>query len=359
MSIRTKLMTMALALTASVAMAAEPALIIPAAGSGAGASGSSWRSELTLHNAGIHPVEVTLSFFADGAVHERQIIVDGRHSVSFSDVVTSEFGIVESFGALGISGDPVGLAKLVVSSRVVNVSPAGEYGQAIPAYPSREASRPGELAVITGPRSAADHRFNFGIFALEPAEIEWSLLRADGSVAALRSLSYSENSWRQYNSGVETLFGVTPEGNDTIHARIVSGRAFLYGSIVNAATGDPSFVPAARTRDNLAPIVLGIDRTLNGVIDYPDVNQDGVIDSTIEVATSRFPTFFRIIAVDPEGDPISFTIIGGSSDVRLIDDAGTIQWMPGADVKGTSGQLVVRVTDGMDWNDVIIPVQFR
>jgi hypothetical protein len=47
------------------------------------------------------------------------------------------------------------------------------------------------------------------------------------------------------------------------------------------------------------------------------------------------------------------------SDAQFIDEVGTVQWVPGANLKGTSGSLTVRVSDGTDESDLIIPVVFQ
>ena len=86
---------------------------------------------------------------------------------------------------------------------------------------------------------------------------------------------------------------------------------------------------------------------------------NGVLDEPITVATASFPNYFRIIATDPEGQDLTFSLVNAPADASLVDDIGTVQWLPAGNLKGTSGSLTVRVSDGTDNSDLIIPVLFQ
>lgn len=348
----------AAALISSAAFAAEPHFVIPAVASTEGAAGSRWSSELTLHNAGTTPLTVALEYHAgDGVTREQQVTIASRSTVSYRDVVLESFNAPSSVGALEIeviNGEP---RKLAVTSRTVNTTAAGELGQDVPAFRFEEAMAAGDTAVITGPRVATGYRFNAGFYTVEPTTVAWSLLRKDGTTAATRSESYAAGRQVQYNAIVSSFFEVAPEAGDVVHAKLTSGRAFFYGSIVAEATGDPTFVHAGRTRENLIVTVAGIDLDENGTIDIRDANGDLRIDDAVEVITARFPNYFQIVATDPEGDPLTFELIGASSDVKLLEN-GIIQWVAGSEMAGKTTTLTVRVSDGTDSVDVIIPVRF-
>ena len=66
-----------------------------------------------------------------------------------------------------------------------------------------------------------------------------------------------------------------------------------------------------------------------------------------------------MIAIDPEGQELTYSLVNASTDVQLIDEMGTIQWVPSSSLRGTSGSLTVRVSDGTDDSDLIIPVIFN
>lgn len=350
------IVTAALLLTSSLAVAGE--LAIPASGTGEGADHSQWQTELTLHNAGAEALPLTLSYYdATGKAGEFEISINPKSTLSIADVVKNRFGKESSTGAIVIAADDVPLRKLGVTSRTFNAGPNGEFGQDIPALPLSAALVSGDTGVLPAQSSAAAARFNFGAFALDATTIEWQLVRKDGTVAATESKSYAAGVQVQYNNGVINLFGSTAQDNDVVYAR-VQGRALVYGSIITQQTGDPTYVPPSRVRENLPVEFIGVDLHEDGTIDVMDADHDGILDRSITVYTERFPNYFRIVAADPEGQPITLSIVDQADDVRFIDNKGTIMWYPMADRTGTTGTLKVRASDGIDTTDLVITANF-
>ncbi len=356
-----KSITIAAAITFTAAFASGATIdrVIPAVGSGPGASSSVWQSDVTLHNVSIKPIHVVMTLHtANGAVRSESADLAPRSTVNLDDVVFKTFGVAAGTGAITIDVDDALHGKLVVTSLTINRSPLGDYGQDVPALDNTSALRGGDLGVLPGPSSAIDSRFNFGLFAAEEATIEWRLLRSDGTVAATTERSYDGGVHVQYNRGVESLFEADPSDSDVVHANVKSGVVWIYGSIVNQMTGDPSYVPGSRSRDNFAPELLGLDLDRDGTVDLFDADRDGVLDTTIDVATANFPSFFRIVAADPEGDAVSFEILT-ETGATLVDEQGTVLFSPSGSFKGTVGALVVRASDGRDHTDFTIPVRYR
>ncbi len=332
--------------------------VIPAAGTGAGAAGSLWKSEVTLHNGGNEPLAATLAYHDGTSATPFTVTLAPDATESIDDIVANRFGRSSSTGAITADVSDLAAGKLAITSRTYTVSAQGEFGQDVPAIPVSEALESGDHGVIPGPSRIAARRFNFGIFAVNASDIEWQLVRKDGSLAATVSRSYPANSHAQYSRGVETLFAKTSQDNDTVRAVVQSGRVVVYGSIIHNATNDPTYVPFSRTRPNLLARVTGVDLDENGSIDVTDANGDGVLDQTIEIVTGGFPNYFRILAGDPEGAALTFTLIDAPRDVRLIEPEGTVQWFPGADLRGTTANLKVSVSDGIDSRVLIIGVRF-
>src|SRR5262249_61805370 len=119
-------------------------------------------------------------------------------------------------------------------------------GQDVPAVKISDAATAGDTIVLQAPSSATDARFNFGIYAATAATVRWELVRADGSLAASLDQSLGAGTQQQFNSGIVTLLGSTAQDNDTVQALVTSGNAIAYGSAVNNASGDPTFVPGIR-----------------------------------------------------------------------------------------------------------------
>jgi len=360
MNFRTTLIAASIALTAGFASADSFDYVIPASGTGPGANGSQWQSEITIHNAGQELLLLKLSYHdTTGALRSIDLPMPGRSTKSLPDTVKNDFGQTQSTGAIVIDTDDALRGKLSITSRTFNLSPAGEFGQDIPALTAAQSVAFGDTGILNGPSNAAANRFNFGIFAETETTIEWRLLRRDGAIAKSIVKTYKAATQTQHSAGVATLFGETPRDNDVVHAKVRSGHAWIYGSVINNQTGDPTYIPAGRTRENLLPEVLGVDINHDGVVDYRDANQDGVLDQALEIATANFPSVFRVVANDPEKSDLTFTILGGDSTARLYDGVGTIIWSPSVGLKGASGKMVVRISDGIDTVDFTIPVNFR
>jgi hypothetical protein len=359
MSFRNIIITAAIALFAAFAMADEFDYVIPAAGTGPGANGSQWQSEITVHNAGQEQLVVHLSYYSlDGLQRSFDLPIQGRATVTLPDVVKNDFGQTQSTGAIVLDTDDVLRGKLSISSRTFNLSPTGEFGQDIPALTATQSIAFGDTGILNGPANAAANRFNFGIFPSEATTVEWTLLRKDGTVAATVVKSYKAGYHAQYNAGVQTLFNVTPADNDVVDAQVRSGHAWIYGSIVNNASGDPTYVPGARTRENLAPEVLGISFG-SGKVDIRDANQDNVLDQYIDIPTASFPTHMMLIAKDPEGKDLTFTLVTPDPTAHVDSMGGGITWSPDISSKGTVGKLIVRVSDGIDSVDFTINANIR
>lgn len=350
-------MIIATTIAAALPLAASAAsLIIPAAGAGPGANGSLWKSEVTIANLSASPATLSLVFHdRNGIAATAPLAVPAHSTTSIDDIVATTFGKSSATGAIEISGDT---SKLVVSSRTYNESSSGRFGQDIPAIDPAPIADATE-AVLLGPSSATEQRFNFGVYAVSNATIEWQLVRADGTTAARVTQSYAAGQQIQYNGGINSLFGETAKDNDSVHATFTSGQALVYGSAVENASGDPSYVPGVIALPESTIDFLGVDDDENGSVDFTDANHDNVLDTPLDLTTSLFPNFFRIVAASAGGEKVHYELIGATDDVTLIDDNGTVEWAPGSNWKGASTTLKVRATAGSETTILSIPVKFR
>ncbi|MEO8034774.1 MAG: hypothetical protein ABI837_10105, partial [Acidobacteriota bacterium] len=97
----------------------------------------------------------------------------------------------------------------------------------------------------------------------------------------------------------------------------------------------------------------------NGTVDIADANHDGVLDHALDVFTSLYPNFFRVVATGDNGQTVTYELVDAPRDAQLIDALGTIEFAPGGDVKGQSGELRVRVTSNGRSSVFTIPINFR
>jgi hypothetical protein len=334
--------------------------VVPAAGNADGVNASRWQSELTLHNAGPQALSVTVKYVFDKvSFGNAEITIPARGTKSVDDVVDTLFHMPGTVGALVIEVADRDAIRLAIASHTYNVSAEGEFGQDIPAVNVINAANAGDVNVLAAPSSVSDYRFNFGVFATTDANVRWEVLRADGTLAGSKEVSYKANQHAQYNAGIQNLIGVEPQDDDTLHAVVTSGRAIFYGSAINALTSDPTFVPPVRTRDEIRINFLGIDIDENGTIDIADADHDGVLDAPLEVTTSMFPSIFRVVAEGEFGEAVTLQIVDAPVGGAFLSASDTVQLGAPGDLKGTSGALHVRATAEGGSSVLTIPLRYR
>ncbi len=353
-------------LIAAAALAALPlsasaaTIIIPAAGTGAGANSSHWQSELTMHNAGPRVATITISFHRGTDVFTSgPVPVGPGQTQSIADIVKTKFNVDNATGALVIEMSDRDARSLALTSRTFNTSAEGEFGQDIPSVDATNALRAGDIAALPGPSSLEGNRFNFGVYVTEAATIEWEVVRGNGTSAATKSVTYAAGSHAQYNSGVQNLLGVAPQALDTVHAHVTSGRAIFYGSIINA-TGDPTFVPGNRVREDILINFTGVDLDENGSIDIADQNGDGVLDAPVHIFKSIFPNYFQVVAKGEFDETVTLEVVSAPVFVKLLDANGTLVVIStGGDTAANTGEIVLKATSEGSTQLIRIPVLFR
>ena len=332
-------------------------LIVPAAGTGPGASGSQWSSELVIHNASSSAASIDLVYHdANGATKPKSFVVGPHTTVTSPDVVRNVFGLASGTGAIEIDVDDAAASHLAITSSTLNTSSNGVFGQDIPAVNVTDAAGLGDLSVITGPSFALDFRFNFGAYAVTDATISWQLIRSNGAVAAAKDVDYKAGTQFQYNNGIVTLLGSTAADGDVIYATVTKGKAIVYGSSINNLSGDPTFVPGIRIRAD-AHVAFGVDVNEDGSIDIKDANNDGVLDSPVDLFTFGFPNYFRVVF--PGQSNVKVELAEPAPDVLLLDDKGTVEWAPPVGQRGTTQALRLKVTVNGITDVITIPARVK
>jgi len=346
-------------ITAILPLAASATtLIVPASGTGPGANDSHWQTELTLHNTSASAVAATLTFHdAVGASNSSVVNVGPRATITIADIVASRFGRESGTGAIEVTFSNTFAQKLIVSSRTFNKSAEGEFGQDIPAVDAETAPATGNVVVLSGPATASASHFNFGLYAIDASSVQWELVRADGTVATTKDVSYAAGSQIQYNFGVSGFLGADSRDNDTVHAVVTSGHALPYGSIINDLSGDPTYVPGIVAKADLRINFAGVDFGDNGKISVADADHDGVLDHSIDVQTGTWPIAFRVVVTS--ATPATFELLNAPADLRFYDTHGGLVWTPGAGSAGTTLNLKIRVTADGSTDIITIPVNIR
>ncbi|HSN69096.1 MAG TPA: hypothetical protein VLV48_07615 [Thermoanaerobaculia bacterium] len=341
-------------------LAVDADFIVPVTGTVPGAGGSAWQGEMSLHNAGTERLTVHFTLYGtEGFVEVMNVSIPARTTFSYQNVMSDLFHLANGTGAMALNVDDAALGTFAVSTRVVNHTATGQFGQDIPAIPATDTLRTGSTGVVVGPADPVGYRFNFGIFTVDASTIEWRLLRADGAIAKTVTKEYAAGRHFQYNQGIATLFGTEAQANDTVHARVLGGNAVVYGSVVANSTGDPTFIPGVEVIENFTVSLLGIDVDENGSVDIPDADNDGTLDTPLVLYSGFFPNYFRIVTRPGDGATVTLSILEAPGQIEVIDALGTIIMYPGSQYRGTSSKIVVRATDGFGTADFVIPVIVR
>src|SRR5438874_6998564 len=98
---------MILAAIALLPIAAGAAtFVVPAAGTGGGANGSQWQTELTLHSNSSATMTVALTFHdRNGASNSVPVALAPRSTMAIGDIVKTRFGRDAATGAIEIVVD--------------------------------------------------------------------------------------------------------------------------------------------------------------------------------------------------------------------------------------------------------------
>jgi hypothetical protein len=208
-------------------------------GSGAGVHGAYFRTQLQLHNHSDATATGELIWYPLGGGTAR------RAGYSLQPHETSDAaGAFEGtgFGTIDIAPltgpVPFGVIRVFNSA-----GPNGAPGFVAEAADVADAIRAGGRGLLVAPPTLSELRYNVGMRALSRgASLTFQLRRAGGDVVAVASRMLMPNTLVQLRA--EDLFGAPLQDNDMIEVRVDEGEAIVYGSAVENASGDPSFILA-------------------------------------------------------------------------------------------------------------------
>ncbi len=282
--------------------------IIAVAGHLNGANGTRFVSDVKLFNRAGRAASVMLIYTPSGTNGNTtfaavRAVIDPGRVVSFDDVVANELQSVGA-GQLEIQGD---VAQLVITSRTYTKSPAGTYGQAIPALPVSAAVSP---AVINFAEVDADYRTNFGFADAggTGGKVHVSISRADDGTI----VEASDFTIEPFSHSQVSLTGVS--GDFVITMTPLAGAKILaYASVVDNRTGDPIYVPAVT---NTLPAHQAIAPAVNA----PGAN--GTLWRT-DVRTTAPQTILRFQSDEkPAGTAVVRDVLG--SLFRVTNTSGVL-----------------------------------
>lgn len=307
--------------------------LISAAAQTNGIGGTSWRTELSLFNAGLEGATVTMRFLPTMA--EKTVYLAPRQSVTYANMLLDAFDLTAGAGAVTIDAEsPGSSAQLRVTSRTFTGGGNGTYGQSVPDVQSAQLGR---TLYITAIKSSTDFRTNVGLVnraeAALPATL--TLYGRDGGTIGTKDVTLPAGSFQQ-----SALWALFPAVNGVPHdvltlkiATTTSDAVSAYASVLDNKTQDPIYIQALAAPQNNALTIPVVGRTpgANGTFWRSDV------------------TFFN-----PSTESVAVTLRYGDAERALTIDGRKTEVL--ADVLSTFGQTSGAGALFVTWNGANAPV---
>jgi len=216
--------------------------VIPVAGAAPGVNGASFKTDVFLMNprntasAGrlvYHPEQVS----AAPTDPFLSFSIEPSRSLTFENFVNGldriGKGSVDVYTIIGY--EPPYVNARIYDDAGLN----GTKGFSMDAQTIGSALQPFEQGVLFTPADDTRFRMNIGVRTLDQsAEIDFLLLDANGIQRALVKKTYPANYYTQTDA--PSLLGATPHSGDTIIVYPRTSPVFVYGSIIDNTTNDPS-----------------------------------------------------------------------------------------------------------------------
>ena len=213
--------------------------------------GANFHSDIRVFNAGQSAVTVTPTFYPQGNGPSKQaapITIGPREVKAIDNVLPTLFQATGTGGSIVLT-TPAN-TSLVATGRTYSIAGnGGTFGQFIPGVTPPDGIGLGDPALqILQLEHSANFRTNVGIVELtgNPVKVKVKLLLPDSRLEPSTDVTLAPNEFTQLNG---LIAGLSPDAN-TYNARVAveviegSGRVMAYGSVIDNATSDPTYVPA-------------------------------------------------------------------------------------------------------------------
>ncbi len=256
--------------------------VIPVAGRGPGVFGSTWQTDVIIHNFQTTPLTVEIGLVESGLSQPDNffpVMIDGAETVTvpagatraLTDLLRNHRGRATASGALLLGGDQ----PFAVTSRIYNVDASGAtIGQTVPV--TQEFVSAGAQGVIPGLIANANFRSNIGFVAAAdagaPLAVVIELRGATGASLGTTTFTIAPGtiSHVQFSS---TAITTTPFDLATATIRIAgSGDVTGYASIIDNRSNHAAFVGSgspAGTANPTQSTLAAFLQTLRGTPDRP------------------------------------------------------------------------------------------
>jgi len=275
---------------------------LPVSAQTSGAGGTDWRTELTIHNAGEVPAELTLTWLPDPEIvsQTRKLTIGAGRTVVWARALNELFGVISGRGAIAIEAvSDQELPDVHVASRTFTGDVfGGSYGQAVGVL-GEQAGTGNEW--LTGLEWSRDYRTNIGWVnrSGNAARITFALTDSTGANLGDRTVQAAPGSFSQ--TSLANLYDfLSTQHRSGLTLRISSdqpGAVTSYASIVDNRSQDPVFIPAT-----------------------PQVSGDGILIPVVGKTAGAGGTFWRsdLSVFNPHASQlrIEMRFLRGDSDNR-------------------------------------------
>ncbi|HYH07111.1 MAG TPA: hypothetical protein VEK11_08640, partial [Thermoanaerobaculia bacterium] len=229
-------------------------LVIPAVAHADG-NNSRWQSDVRITHTYPAAVRYNLTFTPTGgdisSAQQTEIAVAANQTIALDDILGRWFGSgMAAAGATGVleirTLDAVlSQGRTLATSRLFNAATEGSFGQFVAAVPLQKfVSGTGRQSLV-GLSQSHHFRTNVGVVAggTHPAAARLEVFGANGAKLYETVLRLKPGEHQQLGSLLAAL------GTEATNARVdvtltsPAGRVYGYASVIDNATGDPSFVP--------------------------------------------------------------------------------------------------------------------
>lgn len=220
-------------------------LVFPAVGSLPGASGTYWRSDLTLHNPFKERLPLGLRYVSGETRIDRTVTILGGQSLRWEDVVRSLFRAPEGSGVLWIEfrgqHPPVALIKTYDAAHDAQAS----VDTPLSMRDSATAGLENADLTIVGIPGGTQHRINLGVVNVGriPATFRITVRTRTGQlIGKTFEEGLGEDASRMI-ADIDKNLGVPLDETTAVHVTMIAGTGVAYVSIIDA-NGDSQFLRA-------------------------------------------------------------------------------------------------------------------
>ena len=213
---------------------------------------NNFHSDVRVYNGGSTSVTVTPTFYTLG---DPSISRAGTpFTVAAGEVKVFDNVLPTLFGS-GVTGGSIVFttpedSSLVVTGRTYTTkADGGTFGQFIPGLTPTEGMAAGSTPIqLLQLEQSQNYRTNVGLVELagQPAKVRMTFSLPDTKTSAIMDVDLAANHYTQLNRVIATIFGPGNYYNVRIGIEVLNGagRVAGYGSVLDNATLDPTYVPS-------------------------------------------------------------------------------------------------------------------